>query len=548
MNTQISAQIGKAPLALDEVSSRSSSSMERVLLLLLATVTFGLTMWGLQRLLPYTPDFDESIFVDASLRVALSTDGNPGWFGNPGSTTIYPLAGVALLWHGLSHLGDSTPGTPPLESHFAANWWEYYYLGRYVSLVYHLMAVLVLFQVGKRAFHRWIGLGGAWIYALTLMVIFYAKMVRTDTAATFYALLALYACLRILQSPSVRWQLLAGALIGLAVASRYFLIVLAPVLLLTNFWCWWQWRRSWRARMTAGVVAGVVMIPLCFFLTTPYFFLDFATALENLRLEARTTHPGADGLTPIGNLIWYTTTAFPTISSSAQVLTVMLGVIALVRSPRPGPFLLLAYCVFFLLAISTSALHWDRWLIPILPCLALFSAYGINSLASFAQSIQHRWLAPTGSTEAHIYAAGVIMLSAWLAFASVSHVIKQGNTSTPLQARAWVLANLPPSARILQEGYSVPLSGTPFHTDQVFSIALDRRGNQAATGVPGDAYPYVVVNSSVFNRFFAQPERYTEEVSVYTRLFTQARLVKRFEPDRWTDGPIIEIYALPEHP
>ena len=50
-------------------------------------------LWALRRFLP-VPEIDEPFFVRPAVQFAGTGDPNPGWFGHPGSTVIYPLAGL----------------------------------------------------------------------------------------------------------------------------------------------------------------------------------------------------------------------------------------------------------------------------------------------------------------------------------------------------------------------------------------------------------------------------------------------------------------------
>ena len=83
----------------------------------------------------------------------------------------------------------------------------------------------------------------------------YGTIVRTDAAGACFGLLSLWACLVALDDPRPRRFALAGAAIGLAVASRYFMIALVPVLVAV----WWSrpLPRSTHASHLASLVIGL---------------------------------------------------------------------------------------------------------------------------------------------------------------------------------------------------------------------------------------------------------------------------------------------------
>jgi hypothetical protein len=514
-------------MTLPVLPARPPSSSLRLHLIALLLAATLVSLWGLQKMLPVVQDVDEYTFVDAALRVAAGGNWNPGFFGHPGSTTIYPLALLARGWHALTQQGTT------LAAHYAADWWEYYFLGRLLSVAYHLLTLPLIVLVGRRAFTQNIGLAAAWFYTLYSYVILHAKMVRTDSAGTFFALLALYLTLCVLERPTVARQAAAGAAVGLAVASRYFLAVLGPVLLAAQAIAFRRQaaaeRRFWRTFAPAWIAAA-----LAFALSTPYLFLDFETAFANLRSEARTTHLGADGLSPLGNLAWYAAVALPEMIKWPQVIVALAGLIVVLRRPRAGALLVLGYAALFVAAVSLSSLHWHRWLIPVLPVVALLAATGVEAAARAAA----RLLGKAQWANA-LFVAGVVAVAIWPASRVAVLDLRHANGNTRLIARAWMLENLPPGSRILQEPYGAPLQGTPLAADEI--RALVDGGDLALQREAG--YDYVVASSAIYNRFFAEPERYPGEVAFYTALFEGGNLVHEVQPGYFMDGPTIRIYA-----
>lgn len=166
-------------------------------------------LWGLQKMLPILPDVDEGAFVNAALHIASSGDLNPGWYGTPGSTLIYPLAGLFRLWHALMQHGMLLRLDPNFTVYFTAHWWEAYYLGRLLVVAYSVATLPLIVHIGRRTANLAVGLAGAWLYLFCGPVIYYAKMVRSDAPATFFSMLALYLLLRLLDRPARRDLLLA---------------------------------------------------------------------------------------------------------------------------------------------------------------------------------------------------------------------------------------------------------------------------------------------------------------------------------------------------
>jgi 4-amino-4-deoxy-L-arabinose transferase-like glycosyltransferase len=147
---------------------------------------------------------------------------------------------------------------------------------------------------------------------LPVIAVAHSQMVRTDSAATFFGLLSLWFCLKVYDRPTLSRFTLAGLSIGLAIASRYFMVALFPLLLVAAGLTWRRKRtEADRRRVWPGLGLAGLSVALTFALSTPYFFLDFQAALYWIVAEANDVHIDADGLSPLGNLVWYLSQAIP---------------------------------------------------------------------------------------------------------------------------------------------------------------------------------------------------------------------------------------------
>ncbi len=48
----------------------------------------------------------------------------------------------------------------------------------------------------------------------------------------------------------------------------------------------------------------------------------------------------------------------------------------------------------------------------------------------------------------------------------------------------------------------------------------------------------------MYDRHFREPDRYPGAVGFYADLFTEGRLLQRFEPSNIRGGPVIRIYGI----
>ncbi|MBK8904969.1 MAG: glycosyltransferase family 39 protein [Anaerolineaceae bacterium] len=501
-------------------NNRKPYDADCVLAVCLTLIAFFIYFWGIKQNLPYAPEVDEkSIFVGRAVMMASTGNANPNWFGNPGSTVIYPLALAFRLAYGEG--AQQTFETAP-------SW--FYFFGRLLSVSYSTMSIPLIYLFGKKIFEEKIGLLGAWFFIYTLLATMHFKIVRTDSAALFWGLVALWRILVAHEKPTLRNQILAGGLIGLSVASRYFMITLAPVLLLVNII---PLRQPVQKRDTiVAMCAGFLTIGLIFAVSTPYFFLDFSTALDNLRFEARTEHIGADGLSKLGNFWWYISAALPEALTWPQYILAIVGICFAVLQKRTSILLLGSYLIVFLFAISLSGLHWARWLIQILPLFNLFSAFALFTLAKMIFKSRK------------MYLATAVLLMLFLTIAPIYETLlfdyRLSRPSTRVLARNWIIENLPPGSHIFQEAYAALLANTNYEVSEIFS--LSQKGT--LDFYTSNDYRYLVTSDNVYNRYFLEPERYSDEVTFYNELFENGHLLTELKPSNIQGGYTIRIYEI----
>jgi uncharacterized integral membrane protein len=275
------------------------------------------------------------------------------------------------------------------------------------------------------------------------------------------------------------------------------------------------------ARRWLTVSAALTACAAAFIFTTPYLFLDFAKAREQLGLEMARTHLGADGLSPVGNLGWYLSSAFPADLSWPQVAAAALGLAVIARTRHVGPLLLAAFAATFLAAISLSFLHWHRWTIPVIPVLCLFAAHGTDAAVA---SAARRFPLPRAAVRA-LFVFLILLLSARPLYQLARHDAQQ-TVTTRVRARDWLLRNVARGTRIAQEEYGPPLSGTDFKVEERYSLAANRPLRRYYE----EGYRYLIVSSAIYERYMAQPERYRDESQFYARLFDRGRLLAEFQP------------------
>ena len=308
--------------------------------------------------------------------IAATGDLNPHWFGHPGSTVIYPTAALihtmgcdvarradlraergarriglrhisdALLSH-RSVLGDRTRRCRPSRSCTCS---------------------------GRRAFSRRIATrrraccGRCYRYAID-----YGRIVRTESAALFFGMLALYCCVRSTwQRDRRRYFAGVGRFCCQTTPTAYALVdgharsdsagSSSPTCTSPD-----RPHRGAGGRVARG--CRHVRRVRNFDAVLPSRFLQ--KTRRDMSAEANVTHTVADGLSRPGNTRWYLTEAHPQFDDLGD-LRLGSGRDPVDSAPLDRyQLILVTLCAIFLVGISSSSLHWQRWSIELLTLLVL---------------------------------------------------------------------------------------------------------------------------------------------------------------------------------
>lgn len=513
-------------------------------LLAIVTVSGVFHLWGVRRDLPVLPQPDEIVLYQPAIRIASTGDLNPRWFGYPGSTVIYPTALAAHVWQAIVHDGGWLRVGSQWRTILARSGFELVLIGRLVSIAYSLSALVILFLVGRNVFDTRAALVGALLAALCPTIVDYAQQLRTDGPAMLFGLLYLLCCVRLLEHPGWASSMLAGAALGLAMATRVMLAAAGPALLVVDVVLWRRARRVHDRTRIWQLAAGLACVPVAFCVVTPYAVLEPETAWSSFRELAakQTTHLGADGLGFAGNLWWYFSTAMPIALTWPQMALALVGIAGVWRSRDPSALLTVLYLTTFVGGISLVGLHWDRWLLPVLPLMALYAGYGATLLVDAAVSVVgNRFWNPSSVRRwrlVPLLVAGlalVVVPTRSLVAAARLHSVP----TTEVVAAEWITANIPAMSLIARERGTAPISERRYSV-MTFPM-LPRKTFDEYVRLQVD---YVLSSSSNWLRFGAEKARYATQVAFYEELHRRAVLVKEFRPSADRGGPIVRVYAL----
>ena len=262
---------------------------------------------------------------------------------------------------------------------------------RLPSILFAIGTLLIVYRIGA----RWLNAGAAGCAAALLAVSPYfldnARGCMTEMALTFWVSLAFLVFLEGLERPRLHALFaipLAAALMTKSVMGLLPLGVLAVAALVSPVL-----RRPWTSAWFAtGVVLGILLGASWF--VAQAFLVGMWTVKAHFD-----AYIGTRAMKPLGlvqHLIGYPVfllERFEPLVVPAVAGMVMIGR-GLRRERDPGRWLILAWIVVPLIALSIPGTQARRWLFPLFPPLALCAGYAIESLAPRASWWIRRVVAP----------------------------------------------------------------------------------------------------------------------------------------------------------
>lgn len=370
---------------------------------------------------------------------------------------IYLYGGALRLWTELTGL---TPALPQLDPNDPAPAAGYILAARALQCLLGAGAALWAFLIGRALWGPAAGLLAGLLLALDPLHMTYSRQVMGDVPQAFWMLGSLYLALRAGQSGGWWRYLLAGALAGLAVATKLY----GGYVLVAGLAAWLANppRRWWPPLALAGGLC------LGWSLGAPLFWSDPATWLEYLGDEiasqlgmADKVHLGHDRLAQVVNGLGYLAGLLPRVFAWPWLAGGLAGLGWLIwRRSRPvWPLAAAALAGLSLLALRLVYLReWD--LVGFTPYLHLALAGGAAALAARLAARPWAW---------RVLVLALAALAAWQGLYALSYAQIARLPDTRQFAQAWLARHLPAQAEL---AHDLELSGPAFWLPERRGLSL----------------------------------------------------------------------------
>jgi 4-amino-4-deoxy-L-arabinose transferase-like glycosyltransferase len=488
-------------------SSRRLAEFALLGVILAAAATARL--WNLGSGVPYAVGIDEPQIVDRALRILKTGDWNPHIFDYP-TLVIYFYAVVAIgrfLWGALQGEWAS------LDAYSIS---ALYLTGRAAAAIIGVATVWLTYRLGSELSSRRVALLAAAQMAVRPIHVRESRFILTDVPMAALMTLAVWLSVRAGRLGTLRAYAWAGVACGLAAAAKYNggIALVAPIAV----WLLQERVSPDRWRKLGAIVGGAAV---AFLAGAPYTLLDMPAFLDGFAAQfSRFTTPlpaGADAA-------WLLYLKHLSLAGTYWVPIAVAGMaIVAWRSTartRWTPVILFTLAYFYML--STHSHVFDRYAVPLLPMLCLFSAVAVmevlralDRLAALQRPAARR----------------LVLAVAWIAvlygptLRTVGWLDLQKRTDTRQLAAEWLKASTPKRARVAVEN-----SGPTYLWDAGFKVTGTERLIDHDVDWYRQRADYLVIS--------------TFDLTTYGEFLNAGPVVFQISPTLQRFGPPIEIVKL----
>ena len=495
-------------------------------LLVLAVLASALRLWGIGFDLPNLYHRDEAKYVSIPLNILKSGDYNPHFFNYP-TLFFYLLALVYVLYFlfmasrgRLSNLDGLTLPEQVLSNVVGkATMPSQFLVGRGMVALSGTLTVLLVYWITRQAYSRRAGFIAALLFSFSPTHIRNSHFIAPDVTMILVVLASFFFSYQVFLKGRRQDYLLAGALAGLAISTKYNAYPILVPLFVAHFF-----QRGRKALLNLDILLAVLACVLGFFLGTPYAFLDLPAFLNGLAFEVRhyamLGDPGSEGQNALlwdGDYLVRTEGLIPLLAG----LEAVRGLLA----RHQKTLLLLSFPAIYIFLVSSYVVKNDRTVLTIVPFVAVLAGVFLDRIITFIsnKAASSKQQAIRKYAPYLLLTTCCLLLCSWPARLAIQINTRFTQEDVRAQVTRWIEAKLPPGSRIVGEYYS-PLLVNSVHDFRWVDRAID----QPIAWYEANA-DYVVFVENRYGGFYLDPSRYPAQIAAYEAMFSQFTLVKEFQ-------------------
>lgn len=389
---------------------------------------------------------DESGILYSTFNIIRTADFNPQNFTYP-SLLIYleVIFQVALY---IFSIGTDFYIRPFEQNIFPAG--NLYAMGRFLNVILGTITIAALYLVARQLTNKKTAILTSALLAVTFAHVWSSQYAVTDVPVTLFGLVSIYFSLEILKTDRWKNYLLSALFIGLAIGTKYnaftFVIPLIAAHLIKN-WSLFNLRLPLELIgkiFSKKLILSIILIPIIFFITTPYALLDLPHFLTDYTaVIASNSRPWNLQLTDANGIPswrWYLEYSATSGLYYPLFIIVVIGFFWNLLKLTKQKFVIFSYVIVNFIVISLMAGRMDRWVIHIYPYLEMFAAIFLFDLGVFIIKMRSKLI----RRAAHlVYAIFILLIFGISIYRVAIYNWSILQKDTRVQATFWIVNNIP---------------------------------------------------------------------------------------------------------
>ncbi|MFH0795100.1 MAG: glycosyltransferase family 39 protein [bacterium] len=422
----------------------------------------------------------------------------------------------------------------------------YLWFGRTYMAVFGTLAVWVVYLLGRRLGGRRLGLFAAALLAVVPIAVLGSRHMKEDMPLGLFSTVAILFLADLLHRHRVRDFLRAAVAAGVCFGTKW----LGGIILLPCILAAWLLRgkvlgmKGLRSRRWfALVLAGCFL--LGFSITSPDFMVHPRKIWKGLKRGAKKSYDShSDGmkvdLYENAFTDYFRTGLWPGLTPT--VLLLSFGGYFWLRRRRPDEALLLASWILLVYTLLETAKarpypHYQRYLQPIIPSLCVLAACGLEGMTRWVSRFELR----LGKRGAQIVVAGIVIAGlGWPLYDSVNY-LRFIPRSTIIQAREFILQQVPKDSLILIDNYG------PILPAEQYRFMVPRRDDLLAVGDFPPEPCYALVSENGLGRFLKRPQANPPLTNFIMWVMSNGKLIREWRPEFrsfYCESPTLRLYKF----
>lgn len=466
---------------------------------------------------------DEEHITREAVRMASTGNWEPQVYNRPDHTTIYLNAFLYRIFSIIKY--QNSDEKMNIQHLYNNNRSSYIYASRFITAIFGSLMILSMFFLGKEIGGEKVGLFSSFFTAFFPSFIHHSHFVTSDILLAFFtSLVALYTC-KYMKRRKVKFLFIGCIFCGLATSVKYPGLI--TTIMIASAVIFIHWPRKTKI-LKLGVSSFLVYFT-SLFLVTPYLFLNYKATYKALVFESYSYHLGVPELGWGKKLLYYLDVFHNNMGTFLFILFIFSILLIFIEFKK---YILIKkyYLSIFLFGVtywvlmSKVGLHWERWAVPMYIVPLIVVSMGIHYLSRRLK---------TGVIYIFYVLLCIIFLS--FIFRGLYQSLDPLEPNTQNISRVWINENLPKDAKLVGDGYSPILPGRPY------SVAEKSIKQYKEEGVD-----YVVVSSSMYERYLKEKNKYPKKTKFYQDLFEKEKLIKYFSPTYLKIGrnDLLAIYKI----